>query len=99
MQLPTYSVKTSRMLDLEDPLMRTVDTRYNDGLLCRIQDEDADTLVNLDSAVSGKVSKGRLRCLSLTTLVIDLALAAKHKMERLRLLRKEDELAFAVFTC
>jgi len=86
------------MLDLDDPLMRTIDTRYDDGLLPRIPHDDAATLVNLEKAVSCRVNGGRLRHLSLTTLVIDLALAVKHKVAKLRLLQKDDELEFAVST-
>jgi len=87
-----YYAKSSRMLDLEDPLMRTIDARY-DGL-----DGDSDTLVDLEDAISSKEKGGRMRRLSLSTLVVDLALAVKHRLERFRLIEKEDDLEFAVST-
>jgi hypothetical protein len=81
------------MLDLQDPLMKTIDTRYN-GLL----DGDCDTLINMEDAISSKERGGRMRRLSLSTLVVDLALAVKYRLERLCVAEKEDELEFAVFT-
>jgi len=72
--------------------MRTIDTRYS-GLL----GGDSDTPVNLKEAISSKEKGGRMRRLSLSTLVVDLALAVKNRLERFGLIEKEDELEFAVF--
>jgi len=77
--------------------MKTIDTRYN-GLLHGTQDGDYDTLINMEDAISPKERGGRMRRLSLSTVVVDLALAVKHRLERLCVTEKEDELEFAVFT-
>lgn len=74
---------SSQMLDPEDPLMGTVDIRC-DGLQPSVRDEIPDALVNLDDAVYANKYGGRLRYLSLSVLVIDLAFAVKHNAERLR---------------
>jgi len=95
---PTYSVfhfgqsqqKSSRVLDLEDPLMRTVDTRY-DGILTGTHGEDSDTLVDVTPS-----HEHRGRRLSLSTLVIDLALAVKYKLDSLRLIQNLREVEHEV---
>jgi len=76
------------MLDLEDPLMRTIDTRYyepnSDDVLLSTEDGDSDTLANLEGAISSKMNESlRVRRLSLSTLVIDLALAVRRSLGKL----------------
>jgi len=70
--------KSSRVLDLEDPLMKTVGTCYDD-FSSSTRCEDSNTLVNLDTVVSGSAKERvRFRRLSFSTLVVDLALKVKH---------------------
>jgi len=65
--------------------MRTVYDRYDgavpNGQLVNARDDDSDTMINLKDAVYSKSDAGqrRLRRLSLSTLVIDLALAVGRK--------------------
>jgi len=86
---PNKRIKTCRMLDLEDPLMRPVGGRYDidgvmpNGRLASIRDdEDSSTMINLKDAIysQGDAGQKRLRRLSLSTLVIDLAFTVGRKL-------------------
>jgi len=77
-------------------MQETVDSRYDgprlDHLLPTIQEEDAyGAMVNLHNALSPKNSTTRARRLSLSTLVVDLALAIRRQQEQLRVIQKENE--------
>ncbi|KZP10098.1 hypothetical protein FIBSPDRAFT_872950 [Athelia psychrophila] len=91
-QHPPYP-KSCRVLDLDDPAMRTIDERFNEPMVnrtstirfaptstCDIK-QDADiAVIHLHDAIHHTAGKDRQKRLSMTTLVIDLALAVRRKM-------------------
>ncbi|KZP02092.1 hypothetical protein FIBSPDRAFT_1056096 [Athelia psychrophila] len=89
--------RSRRVIDLDGRAMRTIDERFNEPTLNRTSTvrvppicdnkQDADSaVIHLHDAVhmAGKDRQGgsRARRLSMTTLIIDLALAVKHKMSK-----------------
>ncbi|KZP28989.1 hypothetical protein FIBSPDRAFT_1039326 [Athelia psychrophila] len=88
--------KSRRVLDLDDLAMRTIDERFDEPLLnqtstigsarnCGVKQNADSAVIHLHDAIhhtAGKDRRGgsRARRLSMTTLVIDLALAVKRKM-------------------
>jgi len=82
--------------------MRTIDARHNgpmqDGVLAGIRDSDSDTLLNLEDALYFEVPRSRMRRLSLSTLVLDLALAVRRSLGKLHVLEKKDDPQFVTFT-
>ncbi|KZP31172.1 hypothetical protein FIBSPDRAFT_1037641 [Athelia psychrophila] len=68
-----------------------------DQLLPTIAEGDEHDLEGLGLAVSGKSPEGRMRRISLTTLVIDLALVIRNRLQRGRG-QKEADLVFVMLT-
>jgi len=78
--------------------MRTEGGRYDST-----RDEDWVTLASLESAISttAKVDEGQMnlrRRLSLTTLVIDLAMTVRRSIKKLRAVNRQNELEFVMVT-
>jgi len=83
--------------------MRTVDIHYDGPSLdSPLPDMQADTfdddMVNLEDVMASKEDLRRMRFLSLSTLVIDLAFTVRRGLERIRLIQKETEPEFALVT-
>ncbi|KIM81421.1 hypothetical protein PILCRDRAFT_8775 [Piloderma croceum F 1598] len=91
----------SRALEFDDPPMMTRHAHYNgprlDHVLPTIQEEGTDDLENLHKALSPKSDRA-VGFLSWSTLVVDLAFAFRRNLERLRIIRKEDEVLFDLLT-
>ncbi|KZP28992.1 hypothetical protein FIBSPDRAFT_927366 [Athelia psychrophila] len=91
--------KSRRVLDLNDLAMRTIDERFDEPLLnqtstigsarnCGVKQDADSAVIHIHDAIHHTAGKDRqggsmARRLSMTTLVIDLALAVKRKMSNL----------------